>query len=150
MQRMFCFLMVSPLFGPVIKTTFKSSVSINNVVVVVPTPPLSQHFTQPLRRSDETLVLGPRRTQRITGSAFWFFFFQPNWQIDNGYFNRPVMALTQILVHSWRPRTKISVLARRRTYQRFGFVCGDGYGCRHRRDIFYFPIIAFETFWPLL
>ena len=32
---MFCFLMVSPLFGPVIKTTFKSSVSINNVLVVV-------------------------------------------------------------------------------------------------------------------
>ena len=32
---MFCFLMVSPLFGPVIKTTFNSSVSINYVLVVV-------------------------------------------------------------------------------------------------------------------
>ena len=32
---MFCFLMVSPLFDPVIKTTFKSRVSINNVLVVV-------------------------------------------------------------------------------------------------------------------
>ena len=32
---MFCFLMVSPLLGPVIKTTFKSRVSINYVLVVV-------------------------------------------------------------------------------------------------------------------
>ena len=32
-----------------------------------------------------------------------------------GFFNRPIMARTQILVHRWGPRTRISVLFCRRT-----------------------------------
>ena len=67
MQRMFCFLMVSPLFGRLIKTTFKSRVSMNNVLVFVPRLVTSAN-------SGEALVLGPRRTQRITWSAVWFPF----------------------------------------------------------------------------
>ena len=33
--------------------------------------------------------------------------FHTDWQIDNGFFNRPIMAHTQILVHRWGPRTRI-------------------------------------------
>ena len=31
------------------------------------------------------------------------------------FFNRPIMALSQILVHKWSPRTSISALLHRRT-----------------------------------
>ena len=31
-------------------------------------------------------------------------FFHPDWCIDNGLFNRPIMARTQILVHGWGPK----------------------------------------------
>ena len=27
--------------------------------------------------------------------------FHPDWQIENGIFNRPIIGLTQILVHGW-------------------------------------------------
>ena len=37
------------------------------------------------------------------------------WQIDYGIFHRPIMARTQILIQSWGPRTRISVLFRKRT-----------------------------------
>ena len=40
------------------------------------------------------LVLGTQRTQRITGSAFRIS-FHPDWQIDNGLFNRPIMTRTK-------------------------------------------------------
>ena len=40
------------------------------------------------------------QTQQITRSAFRIS-FHPDWQIDNGFFNRPIMARTQILVHRW-------------------------------------------------
>ena len=47
--------------------------------------------------------------QRITGSAFW---------ISHKVFpNRPITARTQILVHRWGPKTKISALFSRQTYQ---------------------------------
>ena len=35
------------------------------------------------------------------------FSLQPDWQMDNGFFNSPVLACTQILVHMWGPRTRI-------------------------------------------
>ena len=38
-------------------------------------------------------------------------------QSTNGLFNRSIMARTQILVHSWRRRTRIYSLDRKRTYQ---------------------------------
>ena len=60
------------------------------------------------------LVLGFERTRPITESAFRIS-FQSDWQIDNDFFNRPIMARTQIPVHKWRPRTRISALFRRRT-----------------------------------
>ena len=44
------------------------------------------------------LVLG-QRTQWITGNAFQIS-FQPDWQIDNGFVNWPIMARTQILEHT--------------------------------------------------
>ena len=37
------------------------------------------------------------------------------------------MVPTQILLHRWGPRTKISALFRRRTEPKFSFVCGAGY-----------------------
>ena len=81
---------------------------------------------QRLRISAEILVLGYKRTQRITGSTFRIS-FQPDQQIDNGMLYRPIMGRTQILVLRWGPRTRISSLFRRRTQAEFSFVCGAGY-----------------------
>ena len=54
--------------------------------------------------------------------------FHSSWgQIDNGFFNRPTMVPTQILVHRWGPKAKISALFRRPTEPEFSFVCGAGY-----------------------
>ena len=55
----------------------------------------------------DILLLGPHWTQQITRNAFWIF-LQSDWQINNGFFNMPVMVHTQILVHRWRPRTWIT------------------------------------------
>ena len=46
---------------------------------------------------------GPLWTQQTTGIVFRIS-FQSDWQIDNGFFNRPIMTHTQILVHRWGPR----------------------------------------------
>ena len=35
----------------------------------------------------------------------------PDWQIDNGFVKRPIMLHAQILVHSWKSRTRISVVS---------------------------------------
>ena len=50
--------------------------------------------------------------QRITERAFRIF-SHLDWQMDNGFFKRPIMAGTQILVHRLGPRTRILVLFRR-------------------------------------
>ena len=42
-------------------------------------------------------------TSRL-GSAFRIS-FHFDWQIDNGIFNGPIMARSQILVRRWGPRT---------------------------------------------
>ena len=49
--------------------------------------------------------------------------FPSTWlvKIDNGSFNRPIMARTQILIHRWGPRTSISALFRRRAKPEFSF-----------------------------
>lgn len=52
----------------------------------------------------------PQGTQRITGKAFRIF-FHTDYPIDNGFFNRPVLIRTQILVHRWEPSTRISALS---------------------------------------
>ena len=57
---------------------------------------------------------GPQRTQQITGSAFQIY-FHPDWQIGNVFFDRPIMASNQILVHRWGPRIRILVLFCRQT-----------------------------------
>ena len=44
--------------------------------------------------------MGPQRNKRFAGSAFPIS-FQPDWQVYNGIFKRPIMARTQILVHKW-------------------------------------------------
>ena len=56
-----------------------------------------------------SLFWGAQQTQQITKNVFQIS-LQPDWQTDNGIFNRPIMVHTQILVHRWRPRTRISVL----------------------------------------
>ena len=48
---------------------------------------------------------GPQRTQWITGNAFRIS-FHPDWQINSGFFNRPIMTPTQILVLSWGIQNK--------------------------------------------
>ena len=58
---------------------------------------------------------GPQQTQQITGRAFRIS-FHLDWQIDDGIYNRPIIAHTRILVQRWRPRTMISALFRRRTF----------------------------------
>ena len=52
-----------------------------------------------LRSSADILVLGPQQTQRITGKALRIS-FHPDWQINNGIFNRPIRARTQIQVRA--------------------------------------------------
>ena len=68
-----------------------------------------------LRSSAEILVLDPQRTQRITGSAFRIS-LQPDWRSrqtkQRPFFNWPIVARTQIWVHSWKSRTRISALYR--------------------------------------
>ena len=61
-----------------------------------------------------SLFLAPQRTQWITGNAFRIS-FHPDWQMNNEFFNRPIIACTEILLHSWGPRTRISALFRRPT-----------------------------------
>ena len=51
-------------------------------------------------RCPDILAMGRQWTQRITGNTFRIF-LQPDWQNDNSFFNRPIMARTQILVHRW-------------------------------------------------
>ena len=58
---------------------------------------------------------GPQRTQQITERAFRIS-FHLDQQIDDGIYNRPIIARTRILVQRWKPRTRISVLFRRRTF----------------------------------
>ena len=41
------------------------------------------------------------------------------------FFNWPIVARTQIWVHSWKSRTRISVLFCRRSYPEFNFVCAQ-------------------------
>ena len=48
------------------------------------------------------LGVGPNNAFQIS--------FQPDLQIDNGYFNKPIMAHTEILVHMVGVRTSIFVL----------------------------------------
>ena len=50
--------------------------------------------------SADILALGPQRTQRITGNTIRIF-LQPDWQNDNSFSKRPIMARTQILAHRW-------------------------------------------------
>ena len=50
-------------------------------------PPLPGNVTSASNDSVDILVLGSQRTQRITGSAFRIS-FQPDWQIDNGFFQQ--------------------------------------------------------------
>ena len=73
-----------------------------------PPPPPPPHSSR-RRRRIVTLVgnvceAAPRSLfwvpQRIPGSVFRIS-FHPDWQIDNGIFNRPIIARTQILVHRW-------------------------------------------------
>ena len=39
----------------------------------------------------------------LAGRAFQLIFSHPDWQIDNGFFDRPIMAHTKILVNRWGP-----------------------------------------------
>ena len=68
----------------------------------------------------------PKQTQRIPGRGFWIS-LQSDWQIDKAFFNRPIMASTQILVQRWGPRTRISALIHRQTYPESSFICATGY-----------------------
>ena len=49
-----------------------------------------------------SLFWAPKGAQEITGNAFRIS-LQPDWEIDNGFFHRLIMACSQILVHVWGP-----------------------------------------------
>ena len=62
-----------------------------------------------LKRTDPTWT----RPDELLEVHFEFL----NRQIDNGFFNRPIIAHSQILVHSWGPRRiRIPVQFQRQTY----------------------------------
>ena len=54
-----------------------------------------------------------RLIKDFTGNAFRVS-LQHNWRIYNGFLNRPIAARTQILVHSYGPRTRFSLPFRTR------------------------------------
>ena len=66
-------------------------------------PPYNLRHRCNLTSVSKVCKAGPQRTQRITGSACQIS-FHPDWQIDNGFFRKPIMTHTQILVHKWRPK----------------------------------------------
>ena len=90
-------------------------------------------------------------------------FFHADWQIDNDFFNRPITAHTQILVHRWGPRTTILVLFRRWTFKsktktRVKFACGASYYTGHQSTAGQVPVMFFgrtcfcpdtTCFWPV-
>ena len=91
-------------------------------------------------------------------------FFHADWQIDNDFFNRPITAHTQILVHRWGPRTRILVLFCRWTFKsktktmRVKFTCGAGYYTGHQSTAGQVPVMLFgrtcfcpdtTCFWPV-
>ena len=91
-------------------------------------------------------------------------FFHADWQIDNDFFNRPITAHTQILVHRWGPRTRILVLFRRWTFKsktktmRVKFTCGAGCYTGHQSTAGQVPVMLFgrtcfcpdtTCFWPV-
>ena len=61
----------------------------------------------------------------------------PEWQIDNGFFKRPIIVHTQILVHRWGPTTRISVVP----------LCGVEIAVFLVSSFFFFIIIPF--YWVL-
>ena len=62
-----------------------------------------------------SLFWAPNRLNELTET--FQIFPQPDWQIKNhGIFKRPIMVHTQILVHTWKPRTRISLLFHRWTF----------------------------------
>ena len=64
-----------------------------------------------LRRSADILVLGPNELNKLPKVGFGF----PVILI--GKSTMTFMVRTQTLVHKWRPRTRVSVLFHRLTYQ---------------------------------
>ena len=72
------------------------------------------------------ILIGPKRTKRITGNAFGIS-FSSDWQkIVNGFFSRLIKTRTQILVGRWGPKKWISASFRRRASPELIFVCGAG------------------------
>ena len=49
--------------------------------------------------------VSPIQSQLITRNVFWIS-LQPDWQVNNDIFNRPIMVCIKILVHKWRARKK--------------------------------------------
>ena len=66
---------------------------------------------EPAKSSADILVLGPNRPTNYRKCVLRSF--RPDWKIKHDFFNRPIMALTQILVHRWGPRLRILALFRR-------------------------------------
>ena len=57
-----------------------------------------------------SLFSARKRAQEITGNAFRIS-LQHDWQIDNGFFHRLIMACTQILVHVWGPNRDVRAVS---------------------------------------
>ena len=50
------------------------------------------------------ILIGPKRTKWTTRNVFWIS-LNSDWQkIVNGFFSRPIMARTQMLVQRWGPK----------------------------------------------
>ena len=62
-----------------------------------------------------SLFWAPNRLNELT--EMFQIFPQTDWQIKNhSIFNRPITVPTQILLHRWKPRTRILLLFCRQTY----------------------------------
>lgn len=85
---------------------------------------LSNYGQLCLQSSSNILVLAtcvPTDKQRKCVSNFR----SPDWQMDNGIFNKTIIVDTQIQVHRCGPRTRISVLCYSKLNQNFSSICGE-------------------------
>ena len=72
-----------------------------------------------------SLFLAPEGLNKLTEMDFKIS-FHSDWQINNSFFNRPIMERNQILVHRWGPRTRIWYCFADELNQGFGFICDAG------------------------
>ena len=90
------------------------------------------------------------RSADSTNYRKWVSNFLSSWSANRqtALFDRPIMARTQILVHRWRRRTRISALFHRWTWPEFSKVCGPAGVKFHAISLLYLLKISNMSYHP--